>query len=55
MREDRNPNLILKPAKKKNKANHKTKSNSDLEFENKILFVKFKPKLSIYSVYIYTL
>ncbi|WBB30227.1 translation initiation factor IF-2 [Parvimonas micra] len=36
MREDRNPNLILKPAKKKNKANHKTKSNSDLEFENKI-------------------
>lgn len=36
MREDRNPNLILKPAKKKNKANHKTKSDSDLEFENKI-------------------
>lgn len=36
LREDRNPNLILKPAKKKNKANHKTKSNSDLEFENKI-------------------
>ncbi|AXU10368.1 translation initiation factor IF-2 [Parvimonas micra] len=36
MREDRNPNLILKPAKKKNKSNHKTKSNSDLEFENKI-------------------
>ena len=36
MREDRNPNLILKPVKKKNKANHKTKSNSDLEFENKI-------------------
>ena len=35
-REDRNPNVILKPAKKKNKANHKTKSNSDLEFENKI-------------------
>ena len=36
MREDRNPNLILKPAKKKNKANHKTKSDSDLEFENKV-------------------
>ncbi|MCI5997686.1 MAG: translation initiation factor IF-2 [Peptoniphilaceae bacterium] len=36
MREDRNPNLILKPAKKKNKANHKTKSDSDLEFESKV-------------------
>ena len=36
MREDRNPNLILKPTKKKNKANHKTKSDSDLEFENKV-------------------
>ena len=35
-REDRNPNVILKPAKKKNKANHKTKSDSDLEFENKV-------------------
>lgn len=36
MREDRNPNMMLKPAKKKNKANHKTKSDSDLEFENKV-------------------
>lgn len=36
MREDKNPNIILKPTKKKNKANHKTKSDSDLEFESKI-------------------
>lgn len=36
MREDRNPNIMLKPAKKKNKANHKTKSDSDLEFESKV-------------------
>ena len=35
MREDRNPSLLSKPNKKKNKANHKTKSISDLEFENK--------------------
>ena len=35
MREDRNPSLLSKPNKKKNKANHKTKSVSDLEFENK--------------------
>ena len=42
MREDKNPNIMLKQnnTKKKNKANHKTKSDSDLELENKMEGVK---------------
>ena len=42
MREDKNPNIMLKQnnTKKKNKANHKTKSDSDLELENKMEAVK---------------